>query len=75
MVAGGSMAGVKAPFAASNAVKGAFTPVALPRRPPRRRRPCRESHFREAVELAALPGDGETQGHDLNGLDEVVGSA
>ncbi|MFI5560107.1 hypothetical protein ACIA2T_12585 [Amycolatopsis japonica] len=29
----------------------------------------------EAVELAALRGDGETQGHDLNGLDEVVGSA
>lgn len=29
----------------------------------------------EAVELGTLPGDGETQGHDLNGLDEVVGSA
>ncbi|OOC05740.1 hypothetical protein [Amycolatopsis azurea] len=29
----------------------------------------------EAVELGALPGGGETQGHDLNGLDEVVGSA
>ncbi|QXV55885.1 hypothetical protein [Amycolatopsis sp. TNS106] len=29
----------------------------------------------ETVELATLPGDGETQGQDLNGLDEVVGSA
>ncbi|RSN06949.1 hypothetical protein DMC63_36525 [Streptomyces sp. WAC 05977] len=29
----------------------------------------------EIVELATLPGDGETQGQDLNGLDEVVGSA
>ncbi|WP_233620562.1 hypothetical protein [Amycolatopsis sp. WAC 01416] len=29
----------------------------------------------EAVELGTLPGGGETQGHDLNGLDEVVGSA
>ncbi|WP_410651234.1 hypothetical protein [Amycolatopsis sp. cmx-4-54] len=29
----------------------------------------------ETVELAALPGDGETQGQDLNALDEVVGSA
>ncbi|MBB5851170.1 hypothetical protein ACFQ05_37745 [Amycolatopsis umgeniensis] len=29
----------------------------------------------EAVELGALPGGGDTQGHDLNALDEVVGSA